>query len=217
VPDLTSREVRGAFLDTAEAASALLATPEVARRWEDPSALRLMSVGALAGHLLRGAGTVEVYLDRPEPAGEPLTAAAYYTRALPDSDDITSPIHSAIRERGEDQAAGGPARLAAEAAAVSLRLRERLAAEPPGRLVSVYQGIVILLDDYLLTRLIELTLHIDDLCLSAGLPAPELPEAARTAAIGTLVEVARLRHGDTAVLAALARRERDHVSALRVL
>ena len=217
MPELTSREVRDAFLDTAEAASALLAAPEVARRWDDPSALRLMTVRALAGHLLRGAGTVEVYLDRPEPAGEPLTAAAYYARAVPDSDDLTSRIHSAIRERGEDQAAGGPEHLAAEAAAVCRRLRERLAGEPLGRLVSVYQGIVILLDEYLLTRLIELTLHIDDLCLSVGLPTPELSEAARSAAIGTLVEVARLRHGDTAVLAALARRERDHVSALRVL
>jgi hypothetical protein len=37
------------------------------------------------------------------------------------------------------------------------------------------------------------------------------------AAIDTLVEVARLRHGDTAVLRALARRERDSVAALRVM
>ena len=83
--------------------------------------------------------------------------------------------------------------------------------------MSVYQGIVIRLDEYLLTRLVELALHIDALCVSVGVPAPELPEAARAAAIGTLVEVARLRHGDTAVLNALARRERDTGAALRVM
>jgi hypothetical protein len=36
-------------------------------------------------------------------------------------------------------------------------------------------------------------------------------------AVETLVEVARLRHGDTAVLRALSRRERDPADALRVL
>ena len=214
---LTSEEVRAAFLDTVEVACAVLALPEVARGWERPSALRLLTVQGLAGHLQRGAGTVDVYLDRPEPSGEPVTAAAYYARALPETEDLSSPIHTAIRERGEQQAAEGPERLAAEAAAAAARLRERLAAEPADRLVSVYQGLVIRLDEYLLTRLVELTLHIDDLCVSVGVPTPELPEAARAGAIATLVEVARLRRGDLAVLRALARRERDAVAALRVM
>jgi Mycothiol maleylpyruvate isomerase N-terminal domain len=217
MPALTPAEVRAAFLDTVEVACSVLALPEVASRWDEPSALRLLSVRGLAGHLLRGAGTVDVYLDRPEPGGEPVTAAAYYARALPEGDDLASPIHTAIRERGEEQAAEGPERVAAAAARACMRLRERLAREPAGRLVSVYQGVVIGLDEYLLTRLVELALHIDDLCVSVGVPTPELPAAARTAAIGTLVEVARLRHGDTAVLHALARRERDTGAALRVM
>jgi hypothetical protein len=217
MPALTSPEVRAAFLDTAEVACSVLALPEVARRWDEPSALRLLSVRGLAGHLLRGAGSVDVYLDRPEPGGEPITAAAYYARALPEAEDVTSPIHTAIRDRGEEQAAEGPELVAAAAARACGRLRERLAHEPAGRRVSVYQGIVIRLDEYLLTRLVELALHIDDLCVSVGVPTPELPEAGRAAAIGTLVEVARLRHGDTAVLNALARRERDTGAALRVM
>ncbi|MDB5113840.1 MAG: uncharacterized protein JWL78_910, partial [Chloroflexi bacterium] len=111
MPALTSPEVRGAFLDTAEVACSVLSLPEVARHWDEPSALRLLSVRGLAGHLLRGAGGVDVYLDRPEPGGEPITAAAYYARVLPEAEDITSPIHTAIRERGEDQAAEGPERV----------------------------------------------------------------------------------------------------------
>jgi hypothetical protein len=35
--------------------------------------------------------------------------------------------------------------------------------------------------------------------------------------IATLVEVARIRHGDAATIRALTRRERDTVDALRVL
>ncbi len=34
--------------------------------------------------------------------------------------------------------------------------------------------------------------------------------------IGTLVDVARFRHGDVAVLHALTRRERDSIGALRI-
>jgi hypothetical protein len=217
VPESTDAEVRAAFLDTADLAASVLGRPEVARFWDAPSALRLLSVRGLAGHLLRGATTVEVYLDRPEPTGEPIDAAEYYNRALPEDDDITTPIHTAIRERGESQAAAGPRRLAEDAAEACARLRGRLATEPVGRLMSVYKETVIRLEDYLRTRLVELTLHIDDLCVSVGIPTPEMPGAATSTAIETLLEVARLRHGDVALLRALARRERDPAAVLRVM
>ena len=73
------------------------------------------------------------------------------------------------------------------------------------------------LDDYLVTRLIELVVHTDDLAVSLDVAAPPIPAAATGLVITTLVEVARIRHGDTAVLRALTRRERDAVAALRVL
>lgn len=44
-------QVREVYLDVADAAAQLLAAPEVAARWEEPSALAEMSVRALAGHL----------------------------------------------------------------------------------------------------------------------------------------------------------------------
>jgi Mycothiol maleylpyruvate isomerase N-terminal domain len=212
--------VRAAFLETAAVAGSVLARPEVARRWQDPSALRLLSVRGLAGHLLRGVGTVETYLDQPEPAGAaPISAAAYYARvsAAATDEDLAAAAHVSVRRRGEEQAAAGPESVATEAAALLERLRGRLAAEPAGRLVSTFQGTVLRLDDYLVTRLVELVLHVDDLCASAGVPTPGLPAAATSAAIATLVGTARLRHGDAAVLRALARRERDAAQALRVL
>lgn len=218
--DAPSPGVRATFLETAGVAASALALREVARRWQEPSALRLLSVRGLAGHLLRGAGSVDAYLDRPEPTGAtPISAAAYYlqvTAALTE-EDLAGPAHTAVRRRGEEQAAAGPEAVATEARALVDRLRRRLAAEPPERLVSVYQGLVLRLDDYLVTRLVELVLHLEDLCVSVDVPAPAMPVAATSAAIATLVEVARLRHGDAAVLRALARRERDAAEALRVL
>jgi hypothetical protein len=64
---------------------------------------------------------------------------------------------------------------------------------------------------------VELVVHADDLAASVGVePTPPQP-AATAVAIDVLVGVARVRHGDMAVLRALARRERDTVRALRVL
>jgi hypothetical protein len=204
------------FLATGRVAADLIASPEVAAAWDGPSALREFTVRGLAGHLLRATGSVEAYLARPEPSGEPIGAAAYYVQAV-DEPDIDSEIHRAIRQRGEEQAAGGYESVVAEARAVLDRLAERLAAEPRGRVVRAYKDLVLSIDDYLVTRLIELVVHVDDLAVSVGLPVPELPAEATGLAIGALVEAARLKHGDVAVLRALARRERDEVEALRVL
>lgn len=62
-------------------------------------------------------------------------------------------------------------------------------------------------DDFLLTRVVELVLHADDLAVSAGVSTPELPAAASGATIELLVRVAAWRHGPIAVVRGLARRE----------
>ena len=77
-------------------------------------------------------------------------------------------------------------------------------------------GLAITLDEYLVTRTVELVTHIDDLAASIDVPTPTLPEAALVTAVDCMVEIARLRHGDLAVVRALARRERDPLAALRV-
>jgi hypothetical protein len=94
------------------------------------------------------------------------------------------------------------------------RLRARLEGEPEGRLVKARDE-VLRLYDYLRTRIIELAVHTDDLCVSIGRETPPLPGVA--VAIEALVEVAILRHGELAVLRALARRERDPDQVLRVI
>ena len=204
------------FLDAARVAADLIARPEVEAAWDRPSALPEFSVRGLAGHLLRATTSVEAYLNREDPGGEPIGAAEYYMRAV-DEPDIHSDIHRAIRQRGEEQAAGGYASVKTEAFAMLERLAERLEAEPAGRKVRAYKDLVLGLDDYLVTRLIELVVHVDDLAVSAGIDTPAPSAEASGLAIDALVESARLKHGDLAVLRALTRRERDEAGALRVL
>ncbi|MDQ3956758.1 MAG: maleylpyruvate isomerase N-terminal domain-containing protein [Actinomycetota bacterium] len=208
--------IRQTFLETGALAAGLLESIEVLRAWDSPSALEEFSVRGLAGHLLRATGSVEAYLDREEPEGDPVGAAEYYAAAV-DETDIRSPLHQAIRDRGEQAAARGHGALVEEAHALLDRLRPRLESEPAGRKLRVYKDLVLSLDDYLVTRLIELVVHVDDLAVTVGLPPPRVPDAANEAAIRTLVDVARFRHGDLAVVRSLTRRERDAIQALRVL
>ncbi|MGW0855449.1 hypothetical protein [Streptomyces sp. NPDC002690] len=77
-------------------------------------------------------------------------------------------------------------------------------------------GEEMLLDGYLRTRCVELAVHLEDLALSVDAPH-RVPGAALAIAVDVLVAAARDRHGDQAVLHALARRERDDAEALRVL
>jgi hypothetical protein len=72
------------------------------------------------------------------------------------------------------------------------------------------------LDDFLLTRVLEVVVHADDLAVSLGVATPALPVAATDAAVELLARLAVWRHGPVAVVRALARRERapDSVAAL---
>ena len=216
-------EIRILFGTTLVELSALLSQWPLAERFDRPSALPEFSVRGLAGHLLRAMTSVETYLDRPEPVAgggagvEVRSAAGYYAAIVPAHTDLDSDFHRAIRQRGLEAARGAPIDFRIEWAETAARLINRLEDEPEDRLVQVYGDHVLSLDDYLVTRLIELVVHADDLAASLGVPAPALPAAATGLAIATLVEVARIRHGETAVLRALTRRERDTADALRVL
>jgi hypothetical protein len=216
-------EIREAFLESSRVALALLERAEVAVAWERPSALEHMSVGELCGHLFRASGSVAAYLDREPPTGRIVSPAEYYAAALDDPEqsgsapDLMSDLHQAIRQRSATEAERGHAGLVEAWRDLLDGLALRLEAEPEDRTVEVFKGLGLLLDDYLVTRMIELVVHCDDLAVSVGSPPVDMPALASDVAIEALVSVAVLRHGGVAVLRALARRERDSVEALRVL
>jgi hypothetical protein len=208
-------DIRQAYLDAAAIAVDLIGSRETGDKWNDDSVLPSFTVRGLAGHLARSILQVEWFLDMPQPDDPPVTAVQYYAE-LAGVDDVESELNVGVRARGEETAGGGWARLYLDVGKVYERLRERLPAVPADTKVLAI-GRSLTVDEYLKTRLIELTVHVDDLALSLGLPAPALPEPATTFAIAVLVGVARARNGDLAVLRALTRRERDAGDALRVL
>lgn len=209
-------DLRAAYLGAGAAAVNLLSRRELGDRWGQQSVLPQLEVGELAAHVARSILQVEWFLDMPEPDPPVITAAEYY-RPLVDSADPDSPTNVGIRQRAATTAAGGWARTYLDASKVLDRLADRLPDIPPGRRVLAFAGRALLIDEYLKTRLVELTVHIDDLARSLQVPPPPLPEAATATAITVMVDTARARHGDQAVLQALTRRERDDRNALRVL
>ena len=214
---MIANPTRRAFLETSRLAGELIGHPAVEQRWLGPSVLAEYSIGGLAAHLARAASTVENYLGgtTPPPGADALSAPRYFA-SMSVSTDPGDELNKAARDRAEQAAlAGAPAVVAGYSDSIQ-RLAERLALEPPTRLLSVIGERVLTLDEYLVTRLVELVIHGDDLAASVDLAPPDMPESALVSTIDCLVEVARLRHGDLAVVRALARRERDPLHALRV-
>lgn len=202
--------IRSRYLDAAAAAAEAVTSPSIGERWSEPSALARMSVGELAAHLARSLFLVDDQLGGADPANpETLTPAAYFGD-LTGLDDLDSAMNEGVRARSREGAAAGFDALAEATHAALNRLRAGLDAEPADRRVTVFGSRAMLLDDFLRTRMVEFAVHLDDL----GFPPPD---AALAEAVEVLVAVARHRHGDLAVLRALARRERDTVQALRVL
>lgn len=206
--------IRTAYLDSYRALRPLAETRQLAERWDSESVLEDFSVRGLAGHLIaRTGGAVLDYLDAAPPVdATPVEAAGYYATVLPRMDKAENEM---VRARGEEAAPDGPEALLAryDKALEGLSV---LATEPDARLVTVYGGVVMHLDDYLVTRICEILIHADDLALSLDVEPVRFPQAAWDLALEHLLAVARLTHGDRAVLMGFSRRERDAVGALRV-
>jgi hypothetical protein len=199
--------IRDAFLSSAATAATLLREPALAARWSEPSALSDFSVAGLARHLANQV-THSVPLLTADPGASAVPILEHYTRNTWVTSGIDGRDNIAIRRKGEaDAAATTPQDLADEVDAALAQLRRVVPAQPPDRVVD-FRAWGLTVDDFLLTRLMELVVHVDDLAVSLGVPTPELPPAATEAAIGLLSQVAVWRHGPLAVVRALARRER---------
>ncbi len=200
---------RALCLEATEAAATLLALPVVGERWEEPSALVGMTVGALSAHLVRAAGAVIAYLDRTDPETQPespddlLTPITYFHAAL------DSPIHEQIKDASASESEIGAEAMAEKCRALVETMSERFATEPPDRLVGALGGRLLSLDDFCRTRLIEVLMHVDDLAASVDVEMPETDPEGRAIVIDILMGIARHLNGDWAVLHALARSERS--------
>lgn len=200
---------REAFAAAAASAAALLRDPAVAASWDSASVLEEFSVAGLAGHLARQVLAVPRVLDQPVPPDQPVSLADHYARVSWIGAALDDDANAEIRRGGEDEAAGGAASLAAVTEAAVETLRATLPAEPAGRLVRPsWVSWTLTLDDFLITRMMEIAVHSDDLALSVGVAAPWLPPTVLDPVLDLLTRLAVRRHGPTAVLRALSRSER---------
>lgn len=210
-------EIRDLYLDVAQSAAELLAAPEVAGNWDEPSALDKLSVRGLAGHLAAQVFFIPAVLAEPEPAEPVIPLHEYYERAAWIGTDLDSPFNRGIRDGGEETAAEGPEKLAERTAACVAELRETLSAAPDRPVRRPTWGpYSVSLDTFIASRMLELIVHSDDLAHSVGIPTPEFPAQAMETVVDVLTRIALRRHGQTAVLRALSRSERapESISAL---
>jgi hypothetical protein len=201
---------RAGYLEAVGVIAPLLRRPEVAERWRTPSALQDFSVAGLSGHLAGQALTVTEILAQPPPADAPIPLLEHYARAAWVHSDIDSDVNVGIREGGEDTAGDDPGALADRVEAAVAEVRSRLPQQPADACVLVpWQGWVLSLDDFLVTRAMEVAVHADDLAFSVGVEPPALSAQAMRPVWGLLTDLAVRRHGQAAVLRALTRRERQ--------
>ncbi|MBN6057194.1 maleylpyruvate isomerase N-terminal domain-containing protein [Nonomuraea sp. RK-328] len=202
-------EVRTSYLTAAESAVALLGDPAVAAAWDKPSALTEFSVAGLAGHLGHQLVRVDGLLAaEATPGVEPIGLLEHYARSPWVEAGLDHEINVGIRRAGEESAAAGPAALASTTAELLDRQRATLPDEPADRVLDLPSGWSLLLDDFLMTRMIELVVHSDDLAASVGVETPALPARVVDPVVDLLARLAVHRHGATAVIRTLSRAER---------
>ncbi len=195
-----------AYLSAAATAGTLLRSPALASAWTAPSALEEFRNSGLAGHMARGVFTLDNYLHAPAPAADAPTidAATYLMRVA----DLSPEDNRQVRVRGEAEAEAGPGELIDRYDAALTRLTGRLSGLPEDLPVPMVGGNVLPLAECLITRLVELLVHSDDVAVSIGVPSPEFDEAPADLVVSVLSRFARRRHGTAPVLRALARQER---------
>jgi hypothetical protein len=196
------------YLQCAGVVRGLLASDPVARDWDAQSALAMWTVSGLAGHLARSVLTVPWVLSTEVSTDVPIVSAVEYFTVMSDDDnDPSSELAAMVRQRGDEAAGQGPQELLRRFDEVLDSLPDVLRKAGPAREVMAF-GRRMRLDQYLVTRIVELTVHADDLSVSVGMPSPVFPEPAYDASLATLAAIAARRRGAHAVMRALARSER---------
>jgi len=200
--------IRAAYLESARVAAGLVADPEVSSHWADPGALQGMTVGAIAAHLVSSGIEILIpYLEAESPPGTRVLEPSRYFSGQ--SLDLEHEGHQEVRKKAEVGAGRGAVSLASDASAAVSGLTVRIGEQPEGRRIQVLSAFDMTLDGFLITRMVELLAHTDDLAASVAVATPELPRDAVDAVVSCLTDVARRRHGDLAVLRTLARHERS--------
>jgi hypothetical protein len=205
------------MLQAAGGACRLLEDPAVGAAWDRPSVLPEFSVRGLSGHFAAQVFNVSLVIEAPRRPGGPISIDEHYRRAVWVGADLHEAVNADVRVAGEQLAADGWTALARRAAAATEELRLSLPRQPMDRAVYVpWAGWSLSLHDFLVTRLLEIAVHSDDLAVSVGIPTPTLTADHLEEVMAVLFRLSVRRHGQSAVLRALTRAERapDRITAI---
>lgn len=203
---MTTRED---FLTTARTALGLLRHDRVAASWDRPSALPEFGVSGLAGHLAYQVLPLPSMIGTPAGDEPVVSLAEHYARAGWTDLDVDSDFHTRIRAGGEKLAAEGPGALADRVEATLLELETSLPGqENRGVRMPHWGPWAVPLDEYLVSRLMELVVHSDDLAVSVGVRTPEFPRHVHETVIDLLTRMALDKHSGIDLVRALSRKER---------
>jgi hypothetical protein len=206
------------FLEMGDEVGRLLDHPDLESRWQDPSAIESLTIGALAAHLGRAFTTTWMYLQAdPCAINQQFDASSYFQSAFERPDEDLVQLNASIVQRAIDDAEPGAVAVRERHRSTVADLRKRLIGEPAERGIEVFGDICMQLDDYLVTRMVEAVVHSDDLAVSLGADMPTFAPDVIDLVMVALLGVARQRNGDVAVLREFARGERATGDILPVM
>ena len=188
----------------------LVSRPEVAAAWMGESSCAGMSVGGLTRHLNSQSINVVTLLraDRSDRAGaETIDLLEHYARASWVTTDLDSDANRSIRTTADREASDGPDAAVRALADARAQLDAVLAVAPPTTFIP-WQGWALATDDFLVTRLMEMVVHSDDLATSVDVPAPEFGADVLEPVFRLLTALAVRRHGQDALVRTLTRPQR---------
>jgi hypothetical protein len=195
------------FAVAARIAADLALSPEVALRWSEESACTGMTVGALARHLVSQWANAVRLLGAPT-GDQPISVWEHYERAAWAHTTLDEDANAGIRVGSEELAAEGPEAMHELVEELAPQLDAVLTAGRTGSVLIPWQGWSLSVDDFLLTRAMEVVVHSDDLAASVGLETPTFPDDVVGPVLDLLTGLSVRRHGSTAVVRTLTRPQR---------
>jgi hypothetical protein len=199
------------YLVAASAAVDLVGRVEVLARWGEPSALEGMTVGAVAAHLVSQVLSVHAAVTGGQGVSTetPVSLLEHYDRVGWLRADLQDEPNVTIREGAASAAEEGHGTVVASAQQALDDLRTAFAsAHLPPAIRMPWWDWSLSFDDFLVTRMMEIVVHADDLAVSVDVAPRELPEAVLGPVLALLVGISMRRHGQAAVVRTLSRRER---------
>jgi hypothetical protein len=199
---------RDVVVHASELVAGLVARPEVSAAWTDESSCAGMSVGGLARHLVSQPVNVVGLLAAEVPEGtEVIDVLEHYARAAWTREELDGATNQSIAATSDEQAAEGPGAAQALMSGARANLASALTSAPPTVYIP-WQGWALDTDDFLVTRLMEMVVHSDDLAASVAVPVPEFGPGVLDPVLRLLTALSVRRHGQDALVRALTRPQR---------